>query len=337
MIDSAAGPQGLIASASYGLAAVCLIVFLAVLWAVCGTKTYGSAQGRPPVPAGRTRRRFWYIFLGADDRVSTSKVQFALWTLALAYALLVIAFHDAVYPAGTLDPRYLLLLGFPAGAAVSAKAITVGQIAGGAVSKSPPDFQKKTPATAVEDIVSNDQGDLDLGDAQYFLFTLVALAAFFIAFFHDPTKLPVLPDTLVGLTSVSAAAYVAKKAAPPATAKITAVSPQKGPPATVVKIFGTALSNPASSNSGPPDVTFGGLPATVHGNWTDTLVYAAIPPGLPQGAADVQIVTPDGRTATLPNAFEVSDATGSAPDSHPTIQSGVTGPAASEQARAVPT
>ena len=251
-----------------------------------------------------TRRRVWYLFLGTDDRVSTSKVQFALWTLALSYALLVIAFHDAVYPPGTLDPRYLLLLGFPAGAAVSAKAITVGQIAGGTVTKNPPAFKKKTPATAIKDIAANDQGDLDLGDTQYFLFTLVALAAFFIAFFHDPTKLPVLPDTLVGLTSASAAAYVAKKAASPAPVKITAVSPQKGPADTIVKIFGSGFGDAASGNGVPPEVTFGGLAASVQGKWTDTLVLAALPTGLPEGAADVLVATSDGRTATLPNAFE---------------------------------
>jgi hypothetical protein len=306
MIESAAAPQGLNTPASYLLAAVCLIVFFAVLWFVCGTKSYGPTQGRPAVQADRSRRRFWYIFLGADDRVSTSKVQFALWTLALAYALLVIAFHDAVYPSETLDPRYLLLLGFPAGAAVSAKGITVGQIAGGAVSKTPPEFKKKTPATAVKDIVSNDQGDLDLGDTQYVIFTLVALAAFFVAFFHDPTKLPVLPDTLVGLTSVAAAAYVAKKAASPAPVKITAVSPQKGSSATIVKIFGSALGTATSGNDGTPDVTFGGLAATVQGSWTDTLVRVTPPPTLPQGTADVQVTTTDGRTATLPNAFELT-------------------------------
>jgi hypothetical protein len=301
--DSAAGSQGLVVWASYLLAAVCLIAFLAVLWFVCGTKSYDPAPGQQ---AGGTRRRFWYIFLGADDRVSTSKVQFAFWTLALAYALLVIAFHDAVYPAGTLDPRYLLLLGFPAGAAVSAKAITVGQIGNGTVSKNPPAFQRKTPATAVKDIVANDQGDLDLGDTQYFLFTLVTLAAFFIAFFHDPTKLPVLPDTLVGLTSASAAAYVAKKAAAPAApVKITAVSPQKGPPATVVKIFGSGFTDATSTNGGAPDVTFGGFAAGVQGNWSDTLVCVTPPPTLPQGMADVQVVTADGRTATLYNAFEL--------------------------------
>jgi hypothetical protein len=310
--DSAASVQGLNTPSSYGLAAVCLVVFLVVLWFVCSTKSYGPAPGQPAGQAERTRRRFWYIFLGADDRVSTSKVQFALWTLALAYALLVIAFHDAVYPAGTLDPRYLLLLGFPAGAAVSAKAITVGQITGGTVSKNPPEFKKKTPATAVKDIVANDQGDLDLGDTQYFIFTLVALAAFFIAFFHDPTKLPVLSDTLVALTSASAAAYVAKKAVAPTPAKatapvkVTAVSPQKGPLVTEVKIFGSGLSNGITGGGDPPDVTFGGLAAAVQGNWTDTLALVNLPQNLPPGVADVQVITSDGRTATLPNAFELT-------------------------------
>jgi hypothetical protein len=309
MIASVKGPQGLGPSESYWLAAACLIAFLTLLWFVCSTKSYSAGPGQPDVPPNRTRRRFWYIFLGTDDRVSTSKVQFALWTLALAYALLVIVFHDAVYPPGALDPRYLLLLGFPAAAAVSAKAITVGQITSGTASKSPPEFKKKNPGTAIKDIVANDEGDLDLGDTQYFIFTLVALAAFFIAFAHDPTKLPVLPDTLVGLTSASAAAYVAKKAASPASVtpvKITAVSPQKGQLGAIVKIFGSGLSDIAVSNGGSPDVTFGGLAASVQSNPTDTLVHVILPPGLPHGTADVQVITSDGRTATLPNAFELT-------------------------------
>ena len=74
MIESAAGTQGLNAAASYVFAAVCLVAVLALLWFVCSTKSYGPAEGKRAVQADRTRRRFWYIFLGADDRVSTSKV-----------------------------------------------------------------------------------------------------------------------------------------------------------------------------------------------------------------------------------------------------------------------
>jgi hypothetical protein len=139
------------------------------------------------------------------------RLQALIRTLALSYALLVIVFHDFAYPAGELDPRYLLLLGFPAGAAVGAKAITTGQITSGAVSKKRAPSPKKGMGTAISEIVANDQGDLDLGDAQYFIFNLFALAAFFVAFAHNPVKLPLLPEKLVGLTSASAAAYVAKK------------------------------------------------------------------------------------------------------------------------------
>lgn len=310
MSGVAAGPEGLDPAFSYCLAAGVLIVLLVVLAIVCGTKTYAGQGARPGTDA--KRRKFWYAVLGADDRVSTSKVQFALWTVTLAWALLVIAFHDAVFTSSTLDPRYLLLLGFPAGAAVGAKAITTNQMASGSISKTPAPYERKTLPKAVSDIISNDQGDLDLGDTQYFLFNLVALVAFFIAFFHSPVSLPVLPDTLVGLTSASAAAYVAKKATVPAPAvAITAVSPQKGPPGSVIKVFGSSLSNPAPADGdgnadGAPDVTLGGItaPAQTVG-WTATVVSVTVP-ALPPGLVDVQVVTSDGRTATLPASFEVT-------------------------------
>jgi IPT/TIG domain len=323
-------PQSLDGPVSSALAAVCIIVFLAVLWAVCGAKSYSLTEGQPAVQANRTRRRFWYILLGADDRVSTSKVQLALWALALAYTLLVIAFHLGNYPQANFDLRYLLLLGFPAGAAVGAKTITMRQMASGAVSKDAPQYEKKTLDTAVKEIVSNDHGDLDLGDTQYFLFTLVALAAFFIAFFHDPTKLPVLPDTLVGLTSVSAAAYLAKKAVFPAPTKITAVSPQKGPAGTTVKIFGSGFGYTSSGKDRGLAVTIGGLAASVQGSWTDTLVLAKLPPGLPQGTVDLQVITADGRTVSLPNAFEVSEASGPTVGGRPTTRSAALGDAEPE-------
>ena len=293
MSGLAAGPVGLDLAISYWLAAGCLIAFLALLWVVCGTKTYQDADGQP-----QRVRHFWYIVLGADDRVSTSKVQLAMWTLALSYAVLVIVFHDFAYPPGALDPRYLLLLGFPAGAAVGAKAITTGQMASGAVSKKRAASPKKRVSTAISEIVANDQGDLDLGDAQYFIFNLVALVAFFVAFAHHPVKLPVLPDTLVGLTSASAATYVAKKAARPAAAKITAVSPQKGDVDTRVRIFGSSLGD------GEPDVTIGGLTAKVE-SWTDTEVQVALSEDLAPGTLDVQVVTSDGRTAKLPGALDL--------------------------------
>src|SRR5580700_9767432 len=307
---SATSPQGLSLAISYWLAVVVLIVLLVLLAfaarAAQKQQPPGGQAGEPSPGGGATSpaatsavatpaagpkpqkaNPFWYVILGQDNRVSTSKVQFALWTVALAYALLVMAFHDAVYPAAALDPRYLLLIGFPAGAAVSAKAITTGQINNGTSSKTTISAKGKSLGTAISEIVSNDQGDLDLGDAQYFLFNLVALTAFFIAFFHSPVSLPVLPDTLVGLTSASAAAYVAKKAtttadpAPPLV--LTAVSPQKGAPGAPVTVYGSGLINTASAAGGSPEVTMGGLTAPLRADCTGVMVPVRVPEGLLPG------------------------------------------------------
>jgi hypothetical protein len=344
---SATSPQGLSLAISYWLALVVLIVLL-VLLAVAARVAQKQAQkqqapdGRAgePAPGGgpatgpatgtatsaaaspvagpkpQKAHPFWYVVLGQDNRVSTSKVQFALWTVALAYALLVMAFHDAVYPPGNLDPRYLLLIGFPAGAAVSAKAITTGQINNGTSSKTTISAKGKSLGAAISEIVSNDQGDLDLGDAQYFLFNLVALTAFFIAFFHSPVSLPVLPDTLVGLTSASAAAYVAKKAtsgaAPTPPLTLTAISPQKGAPGTPVSVFGSGLMNTASADARRPEVTIGGITAPPRADSTAAIVPITVPPGLQPGTFDVRVATTDGQAAILPAAFEVTAPNGEA-------------------------
>src|SRR5580692_10655351 len=338
---SATSPQGLSLAISYWLALIVLIVLLVLLAFAAraaqkqqppgGGAATGTATSTVATPAAATlaaatsaaatsaagpkpqkANPFWYVILGQDNRVSTSKVQFALWTVALAYALLVIAFHDAVYPPASLDPRYLLLIGFPAGAAVSAKAITTGQINSGSSSKTTISAKGKSLGTAISEIVSNDQGDLDLGDTQYFVFNLVALTAFFIAFFHSPVSLPVLPDTLVGLTSASAAAYVAKKAtvgspaAPPLT--LTAISPQKGAAGTPVSVFGSGLINTASADARRPEVTIGGLTAPPGADSTAAIVPVTVPPGLQPGTFDVRVATSDGQAASLPAAFEVTAA-----------------------------
>jgi hypothetical protein len=290
-------------------------------------------------PKGGGISKVWYGILGADDRVSTSKVQFALWTLALAFALLVSVFHDAVFPPSQLDPRYLLLIGFPAGAAVGAKVITAGQLKAGSVDKTPQANPTNSVSGAIKDVVSDDSGNLDLGDTQYFLFNIVALVAFFYAFAHNPTALPVLPDTLVALTSASATAYVAKKAGTSSPVSITAVSPQLVKIGDPVTIYGSNLwgtlpnaaqtSVPGNTPVDPPpkkpQVTIGGALATViseasnseltvHvGEKTPNSVPAPLPtapansPPLPPAQTlSVQVVNLGGQSARLANAIAVA-------------------------------
>jgi len=296
-IAAAPGP-GLSLPVSYLLAAGILVVALGILYFVL--------DGPAKPPAAPSVAKFWYGIMGKDNRVSTSKVQFVLWTIALAFALLVIIFHNAVFRSSQLDPRYLLLLGFPAGAAVSAKAITTSKQTGGTVDKSPQQNPTNTPQAALKDIVSDDSGNLDLGDAQYFLFNIVALVAFFYAFVHQPTMLPVLPDTLVGLTSASAAAYVAKKAATSTPVTITAVTPQVVEVGNPITVYGTNLcGSPVNNQLVAPSVTIGGLEATVHGAPDDTKLVVNVTPNIPIGQSTIQVVTSGGQSGLLANAVTV--------------------------------
>ena len=179
-------------------------------------------------------KRRWLLGLvqGADNRWSTSKTAIVLWTYALWWALLAVLIHTHGdgFADQTLKAQYLLLLGIPTTAAVAAKSTERGrklttvkphhkinpQTEKSALPEPTYDF-----VTGVGQLVSDDGGQPDLLDSQYFGFTLVLLLWFVSAFVSHPAAgLPVLPQTLVALSGVSAAGYAAKKALP-ATPGIT--------------------------------------------------------------------------------------------------------------------
>ena len=94
---------------------------------------------------------------------------------------------------------------------MGAKAITQNKTSTGQLQKTnkrdPPD-----PLKGAGQLFSADDGNVDLLDAQYFACSLVLLAYFFAQFLSaESPKLPVLPHTLVALSGVSAASYIAKK------------------------------------------------------------------------------------------------------------------------------
>jgi hypothetical protein len=241
------------------------------------------------------------VIMGADNRTSTSKTFIFMWTLLVAWALasLVIAGelinthscaagsvvaslitscrskHDYVgllqigwkqFVASGLTQGYLVLLGVPAAAAVSAKAITQSKSDAGTVVKSTaPEKQGILPRVA--QVFSADDQTTDIGDFQYMVFNLI-LAAYFVARFLQANGdgLPALPDTLLGLTSVSAALYVGKKAATRNQPTITGVFPailRAGQPFTVT---GSGLTVDPTQNPPVPgvmalQVTVNGVPA----------------------------------------------------------------------------
>ena len=192
-----------------------------------------------------------HMLLGADHRLSTSKAQVAAWTFLVLFALCTLMLmgkslncpataetgcvqirvpleraFDEFLTTG-LQPSYLLLLGLPTAAAVAAKAITVTKIAAAQSQGLPP---AKTPAPdsnlalsdRVAELFSDDSGATDLGNLQYHLFNLLTMAWFLITLLPHPLSpegLPNLPATLIGLTGVSTAGYVTKKALEPAAAE----------------------------------------------------------------------------------------------------------------------
>ena len=183
---------------------------------------------------------------GADNRISTSKVNVALWSVAVAFGILtlsVIAFgaheYHRVNPcalakgkAGAnvdgicvdgrpvkgaqlaldttfkdgLAPNYLVLLGTPFAALAGAAFIVNRQVS--------TDSRQKVDAqgpSRFTDTLTNDNGSADLVDSQYLLFTGVLFFYFLSNFIPKPTALPDLPWSLVGLTGVSAGTYLLNK------------------------------------------------------------------------------------------------------------------------------
>ena len=217
---------------------------------------------------------------------------------------------------GGLTGSYLVLLGLPAAAGVAAKGITQAQAqdpsAVKTVKKRPPaqgrnlGTRLKDFLTGITEIFSADDGTTDIGDFQYMVFNLIT-AAYFVARFLRPdiNGLPAIPDTLLGLTSVSAGLYVGKKAVARNQPSISGVFPsvlQSGHTFTVVGV--SLTQDPSADPTNAIGITIDGVPAAnvteVAGNLT-----ATVPPNLSVGGGvttrQLQVLNPyGGITANFP-------------------------------------
>lgn len=288
------------------------------------------------------------LIVGADGRASTSRTQAALWTLAVLYAFAFLLLwgrstkcpvsdepqsdrplcqqaseHSAAFSAlvsKPLDASYYVLLGLPVSAAVAAQALTSSKVANGELLKAPatdaaspptggpPTPKQEGPVKTIADIISNDNGDIDLLDFQYFAFNLLTLAYFFVQFFSRPGDgLPILPGTLLGLSGLSVSTYTVKKAletdVKPA---VSGVSPARIPRAesTVITIRGQGFGDGVTDWTQPhaQSASLDGIELTPS-TWSDTLIVATIPSveGLPSddaGMAAAQLKVIDGNGAS---------------------------------------
>jgi hypothetical protein len=284
------------------------------------------------------------LVLGMDKRASTSKFQAAVWTFALLFAPLVLLLGhilfgdfdpgwDAFLKAG-LNSDYLWLLGIPSAGLVGAKAITQTKVqsnpgskpakgadtagadaAGGDSSNGPP--QDGLLARVRE--LGTDDNDTDpqpaLGDLQYLVFNLIAVAYFLTAFLdHVERGLPSLPDTLIALTGVSAASYLStkavKQAAPPLIVSVRPLRVVLGETETRLEVSATGLLG-ATGQGGEPAATLGGVTLDVEAGATAEHLAAIVPiaavakqRGLTSGKLDLVVYTPGGQPST-PTSLDV--------------------------------
>jgi hypothetical protein len=263
----------------------------------------------------RHQRRSWLaaMIVGKDHRLSTSKTVVFAWTLAIAFGLLSLLI--AVW-LGDDDPwdnqvekgmqeEYLLLLGGPFAAAILAKYAAVSQ------------NETKTDGAVgtakASQLVNDDEGDTDLGDFQYVLFTVIALAFFLGNFIGDLSGgFPELPAILTGLVLTSTGGYAAKKLIAQAAPTLTSVLPTAAKPGAEVQLFGTNLSVPGNVSG-----TGGSLKATVYfgshqadvtaqdvvlGNDRLTLT---VPAAATPGQAPISAARADGVAARGPSGMNV--------------------------------
>jgi hypothetical protein len=255
----------------------------------------------------------YYLVIGEDGRVSTSKLQLVLWTYAVAFVFLsAIAQGVDVISMATIQTQYLFLLGIPAAGAAGASLITSqkiqsGQIAKPSVEDTGSDTAAKDPPGPVQglgQVVTDDQGQGDIGDFQYFVFNLVTLAFFFEKLFSSGVAtLPVIPDTLVALTGASALTYLTKKGVVSDAPIITTVFPARGAAGSIVHVRGQHFG--AAGKKTGLVVLFGGVPATAVKVKTSTSLDATVPDIGGDQTLDVVVVTADGlQTDPLPFVVE---------------------------------
>jgi hypothetical protein len=230
-------------------------------------------------PAGSTKKVYLpflrQLIVGKDNRMSTSKAVALAWTYALFFGLLSLIVakwlgnsvgYDKLVENG-LQEEYLLLLGGPYAAAAIAKYNVVSQSQGQSGKPIAP-----VGEASAKQLVTDDEGDMDLGDFQYVLFNLLALVFLLGTFLpHLQEGLPQLPAVLTGLALTSAGGYAAKQLVQQAGPTLTSLLPSSvahgaSPPAKV-EVWGQNLIVPAGVAPGgaalAPTVTVDGLMATV--------------------------------------------------------------------------
>lgn len=233
-----------------GMSAAIVLLILLLLWAVLldlqgllGSKTTSPSREAPQEVWAKWRKRgLRGLVVGSDGRASTSKAQAALWTIVVLTALVYLALvgrspncpasagelwnstcnagapqpadTDALFGEGF--PADLLVLLFGYAGVIFAKNNTENAVQNNpgarAAKKLKREEKEDNLAKSAGQLFTNDKGELDLLDTQYFAFALFT-AIYFLYQLVAVTKnsFPTLGGGLLTLAGTSTLSYAVKK------------------------------------------------------------------------------------------------------------------------------
>ena len=182
-----------------------------------------SNQGEFDANAQQLKQSKKWKFTNTDAPFSLTKVQFGIWTVIISSAYIYLSLCKGDLNLDSINKTALVLMGIFAGTAVASTMIDKNEI-----SDSRPRLQNKPSQGFFVDILSDDNG-ISLHRFQNFAWTLIAITVYLYKVTQIATgcTLPELSDTLLALTGISSATYLAMKTQendPPVQAPETAAT-----------------------------------------------------------------------------------------------------------------
>ena len=168
-----------------------------------------------------TRGHPTHLYLGRDNRYSSSKFQTFLWFWLVISAYIAIVSHRITaagwsYVGGVdIPPHLLILSGISVLTFAGAKAITTGKV------DEKPDLKQPAPEPKATDLICDDNNRPDLGDFQMVAITILTVIIYAISAvefmenieFRRVVTMPDVDATLLSIFGLGQAAYLGKKAA----------------------------------------------------------------------------------------------------------------------------
>jgi hypothetical protein len=136
-----------------------------------------------------------------------AKVQFGVWTVIISSVYIYLSLCKGDCAAGNINQTALVLMGIFAGTTVASSIIDKNEI-----NDSRPRFQNSPSQGFFIDILSDNNG-ISISRFQNFVWTIIAMAVYLykVSIITTGCELPELSDTILALTGISSATFVALK------------------------------------------------------------------------------------------------------------------------------